>query len=44
MQRLEKQPDDEDIRLLHTIDATPITDEFPVQEMPEGERKGKDGY
>lgn len=42
--RFEKTPDLEDLRLLQTIEATPIKDWYPSYEMPEGERKGKDGY
>lgn len=42
--RHEKIPDDFDLRTLRLIDETASTDWFPAFEMPEGERKGKDGY
>lgn len=42
--RYEKKPDELDINLLKRIEETPIKDWFPAFEMPEGERKGKDGY
>jgi predicted RNA-binding Zn-ribbon protein involved in translation (DUF1610 family) len=42
--RLEKSPDKEDIRLLQRVENARIADWFPVHEMPDGERKGKDGY
>ena len=43
-QRLEKRPDAADLALLERIQHTPISNWFPVAEMPDGERKGKDGY
>jgi predicted RNA-binding Zn-ribbon protein involved in translation (DUF1610 family) len=42
--RYEKKPDDADLSLLKRIEDTAIQDWFPTFEMPEGERKGKDGY
>ncbi|MCU7944487.1 MAG: DNA methylase, partial [Candidatus Thiodiazotropha sp. (ex Cardiolucina cf. quadrata)] len=42
--RYEKKPDDADLSLLKRIEDTAIPDWFPTFEMPEGERKGKDGY
>jgi len=42
--RFEKKPDDADLALLKRIEETAIHDWFPNYEMPEGERKGKDGY
>jgi hypothetical protein len=42
--RLEKKPDRFDIDLIEKAQKNPFTDWFPVYEMPDGERKGKDGY
>ncbi|GHU04632.1 DNA methylase [Spirochaetia bacterium] len=42
--RYEKKPDNADLDRLRQIEETPIEDFFPNSEMPEGERKGKDGY
>ena len=42
--RYEKKPDDADLSLLKRIGDTTIQDWFPHFEMPEGERKKKDGY
>lgn len=42
--RLEKKPDGDDLNLLHKIDNSQTNDWFPIHEMPDGERKGKDGY
>jgi DNA modification methylase/predicted RNA-binding Zn-ribbon protein involved in translation (DUF1610 family) len=42
--RYEKKPDNADIELLKQIEETPVENLFPILEMPEGERKGKDGY
>lgn len=42
--RFEKKPEDGDLSLLKRIEDTAIEDWFPTFEMPEGERKGKDGY
>jgi len=42
--RFEKKPDDTDLAVLKRIDETTIENWFPTFEMPEGERKGKDGY
>ncbi|MCA9874222.1 MAG: hypothetical protein KC441_11225, partial [Anaerolineales bacterium] len=42
--RLEKKPDRDDLSLLQSIDNAQLRDWFPVHEMPDGERKGKDGY
>ncbi|HHV02341.1 MAG TPA: site-specific DNA-methyltransferase, partial [Bacteroidales bacterium] len=42
--RYEKKPDAADLSLLKRIEDTAIQDWFPTFEMPEGERKGKDGY
>ncbi|MEZ4711660.1 MAG: hypothetical protein R3A44_30980 [Caldilineaceae bacterium] len=43
-QRYEKKPEDADLSLLKRIEDTAFQDWFPSFEMPEGERKGKDGY
>lgn len=43
-QRLEKKPDHDDLQRLQKINDTQIVDWFPIYEMPDGERKGKDGY
>ena len=43
-QRKEKTPDQEDFALLAKIETTPVNRWYPSDEMPEGERKGKDGY
>ncbi len=43
-QRLEKKPDNDDLQLLQKINDAQTLDWFPVYEMPDGERKGKDGY
>ncbi|MDZ4165826.1 MAG: DNA methyltransferase, partial [Smithellaceae bacterium] len=42
--RYEKKPDEFDLKIVKRIEETPINDWFPAFEMPEGERKGKDGY
>jgi len=42
--RYEKKPDKHDLDVIERIDNTDITDSFPVMVMPDGERKGKDGY
>ncbi len=42
--RREKVPDSEDHTLLQKIQATTPNHWYPFDEMPEGERKGKDGY
>jgi hypothetical protein len=42
--RLEKVPDQEDLALSSRIEEMQPKQWFPVHEMPEGERKGKDGY
>ncbi len=42
--RLEKKPDAEDLATLERIENTSFSGWYPVHEMPEGERKGKDGY
>lgn len=42
--RFEKRPDAYDLGLIQRIQETPLQDEYPMQEMPDGERKGKDGY
>lgn len=42
--RLEKKADKFDLDLLEKIRAIAVSDWFPVHEMPDGERKGKDGY
>lgn len=43
-ERLEKRPDAGDLAVLERIERTILTDWYPVAEMPDGERKGKDGY
>jgi DNA modification methylase len=43
-ERLEKKPDDWDLETLHKIEETPFPEWIPISEMPEGERKDKDGY
>lgn len=42
--RYEKTPDEHDRSILKRIEGTPITQWYPIHEMPDGERKGKDGY
>ena len=42
--RFEKHPDKDDLALIDKIQASPVHDSYPVLEMPDGERKGKDGY
>ncbi len=42
--RFEKEPDAADLALVKRIEETAIHDWYPTFEMPEGERKGKDGY
>lgn len=42
--RYEKTPDEADLALLRQVEDTVIDTWFPVYEMPDGERKGKDGY
>jgi len=42
--RYEKKPDEYDLSVLKRIEEEPVTDWFPTHEMPDGERKGKDGY
>jgi len=42
--RYEKKPDANDLALLQRVQDVRISDWFPVLEMLEGERKGKDGY
>ncbi|MFH1906666.1 MAG: DNA methylase [Chloroflexota bacterium] len=42
--RYEKKPDADDLKLIEKIQSAPIPDWYPVYEMLEGERKGKDGY
>lgn len=42
--RYEKKPDELDLKIMKRIEEMPINDWFPAFEMPEGERKGKDGY
>ncbi|WP_245863604.1 DNA methyltransferase [Candidatus Viridilinea mediisalina] len=42
--RAEKVPDAQDLEVIQRIQEYQIEGWFPVQEMPDGERKGKDGY
>jgi len=42
--RKEKTPDREDLALISKVEATLLDNWYPSGEMPEGERKGKDGY
>jgi transcription initiation factor IIE alpha subunit len=42
--RLEKKPDAEDLATIERVENLPFSNWYPVYEMPEGERKGKDGY
>jgi len=42
--RYEKRPDAHDRSLLKRIEGELISEWYPVHEMPDGERKGKDGY
>jgi len=42
--RLEKSPDVDDLTLLDKVGEAQHQRWFPMHEMPEGERKGKDGY
>jgi DNA modification methylase/predicted RNA-binding Zn-ribbon protein involved in translation (DUF1610 family) len=42
--RFEKKPDDRDFSTLNRIEETTFQNWFPNYEMPDGERKGKDGY
>lgn len=42
--RLEKRPDEYDLSLLEKIQTASIMNWYPIHEMPDGERKGKDGY
>ncbi|WP_426377592.1 DNA methyltransferase [Desulforudis sp. 1031] len=42
--RYKKKPDEYDLLVLKRIEEEPVTDWFPTHEMPDGERKGKDGY
>lgn len=42
--RYEKKPDESDLSILKRIEADSLADWVPTQEMPDGERKCKDGY
>jgi DNA modification methylase/predicted RNA-binding Zn-ribbon protein involved in translation (DUF1610 family) len=42
--RYEKRPDERDWSILKRIEGESVTEWYPAHEMPEGERKGKDGY
>ncbi len=42
--RFQKQPGEQDLATLVRIQETPLQDEYPLYEMPDGERKKKDGY
>lgn len=42
--RYEKKPDALDMSILKRIEDKPLADWFPIHEMLDGERKGKDGY
>ncbi|MEA2084021.1 MAG: DNA methyltransferase, partial [Thermodesulfobacteriota bacterium] len=42
--RYSKTPDSEDLATLRKIQSSSVEDWFPIYEMPDGERKKKDGY